>query len=468
MNVETGGLAIPNYAAAGDGDAGNRPLSKETVRVTLYAAIIALDCLAIAIGFLLANELRFGNVLAADGLNMGAALVPVYLGVALNSGAYGMDVLRSPKVGVYRAVLSFAFAVGTILLFSFYLKISTDFSRLVFSVGAVMSLTTIAIGRLSFGSYANRILGGNPLSEVLIIDGVSYDAPRDTYVIDAQRAQLWPDINDPLMLDRLGRRLDRMDRVVVACPADRRERWAMALKGANIDAHILSPELDGLGAIGMSTYSGTATVHVARGALGLRDRALKRLLDVTLAVAGLIAVAPLMIVVAIAIKLESSGPVFFVQKRLGQGNRLFSMYKFRSMRSESCDSAGNQSTRRNDDRITRVGRFIRSSSIDELPQLLNVLIGDMSFVGPRPHALGSLAGDQLFWEIDQRYWHRHACKPGITGLAQVRGYRGATEERVDLVNRLQSDLEYLAGWTIWRDVSILFATFGVITHRNAY
>jgi lipopolysaccharide/colanic/teichoic acid biosynthesis glycosyltransferase len=259
-----------------------------------------------------------------------------------------------------------------------------------------------------------------------------------------------------------------MDRVVVACPAERRERWALALKGANIDAFILSPELNGLGAIGMSTYSGVATVHVARGALGPRDRVLKRVLDLSLAVVGLIGVAPLMLVVAIAIKLESSGPIFFIQKRLGLGNRLFPMYKFRSMKSESCDSAGTQSTRRNDDRITRVGRFIRSTSLDELPQLLNVLSGDMSFVGPRPHALGSLAGDQLFWEVDQRYWHRHACKPGITGLAQVRGYRGATEERADLTNRLQSDLEYLAGWTIWRDVSILFATFSVLRHKNAF
>jgi polysaccharide biosynthesis protein PslA len=468
MNVETGGIAVPNRVVAVEADISNRPLPKETLRVALYLAMILLDCVSIAIGFLLANGLRFGNLLALDGLNMGMALVPVYLGVALNSRAYGMDVLRSPKVGIYRAIMSFALAVGAVLLFSFYLKISTDFSRLVFSVGAALSLTTIAVARLSFGRYANHLLGGNPLSEVLITDGVSYEARKDIHLIDSQRAQLRPDINDPLMLDRLGRHLDGIDRVVVACPLDRRQRWAMALKGANIDAYILSPELDDLGAIGMSSYSGTTMVRVARGALGLRDRALKRLLDLTLAVFGLFAVAPLMVVVAIAIKLESQGPIFFVQERLGQGNRLFSMYKFRSMRTESCDHAGNQSTRRDDDRITRVGRFIRSSSIDELPQLLNVLLGDMSFVGPRPHALGSLAGDQLFWEVDQRYWHRHACKPGITGLAQVRGYRGATEKRADLTNRLQCDLEYLAGWTIWRDISILFATFGVMTHKNAY
>jgi lipopolysaccharide/colanic/teichoic acid biosynthesis glycosyltransferase len=92
----------------------------------------------------------------------------------------------------------------------------------------------------------------------------------------------------------------------------------------------------------------------------------------------------------------------------------------------------------------------------------------MSLVGPRPHALGSLAGNELFWEVDERYWHRHASKPGLTGLAQVRGYRGETKEREDLANRLRADLEYLNGWTIWRDVSILINTLRVIVHRNAY
>ena len=92
----------------------------------------------------------------------------------------------------------------------------------------------------------------------------------------------------------------------------------------------------------------------------------------------------------------------------------------------------------------------------------------MSIVGPRPHALGSRAEDRLFWDIDSAYWHRHAVKPGLTGLAQVRGYRGATETVTDLSNRLQADLEYLNGWSIWRDISIIIATFRVLVHRNAY
>ena len=138
------------------------------------------------------------------------------------------------------------------------------------------------------------------------------------------------------------------------------------------------------------------------------------------------------------------------------------------MRQDKSDLAGAQSTRRDDDRISRFGSFIRKTSIDELPQLLNVIKGDMSIVGPRPHALGSKAEDRLFWEITHRYWERHALKPGVTGLAQVRGYRGATEKTSDLVDRLNSDLEYLAGWRLWRDVEIVFATIGVLIHPNAY
>jgi polysaccharide biosynthesis protein PslA len=138
------------------------------------------------------------------------------------------------------------------------------------------------------------------------------------------------------------------------------------------------------------------------------------------------------------------------------------------MRQEACDADGRQSTQREDARISRFGSFIRRTSIDEIPQLFNVVKGEMSIVGPRPHALGSTAGNQLFWEISSKYWERHSLKPGITGLAQVRGYRGATETREDLTMRLQCDLEYLENWSVWRDFAIVSATLAVLIHPNAY
>jgi polysaccharide biosynthesis protein PslA len=118
--------------------------------------------------------------------------------------------------------------------------------------------------------------------------------------------------------------------------------------------------------------------------------------------------------------------------------------------------------------VTRVGRFIRKTSIDELPQLFNVLLGDMSLVGPRPHALGSRAGEKLFWEIDPSYWQRHALKPGMTGLAQIRGFRGETPELKDLTQRLGADIEYQEGWTLWRDFRIMIATIRVLVHQKAF
>jgi lipopolysaccharide/colanic/teichoic acid biosynthesis glycosyltransferase len=175
-----------------------------------------------------------------------------------------------------------------------------------------------------------------------------------------------------------------------------------------------------------------------------------------------------MLTVALLIKLESRGPVLFRQIRVGQGNRQFSIYKFRSMRVEALDQDGRRSARRDDDRVTRVGRFIRRTSIDELPQIFNVLKGDMSIVGPRPHALGSLAGDTPFWEVTSHYWVRHALKPGITGLAQVRGLRGATDTPEHLTDRVRADLEYLSNWSLADDILIVLRTLRVIVHKNAY
>jgi lipopolysaccharide/colanic/teichoic acid biosynthesis glycosyltransferase len=182
----------------------------------------------------------------------------------------------------------------------------------------------------------------------------------------------------------------------------------------------------------------------------------------------LVLFAPLMLAIAIAIKLDSEGPALFRQKRLGHANRSFKLLKFRTMRVMSCDTEGGISTARDDGRITRLGRFLRRSSLDELPQLLNVLSGSMSLVGPRPHALGSRAGDVLFWHVDQRYWHRHAMKPGMTGLAQIRGFRGATETRKQLLERLNSDLEYVENWSMLRDFSIMLQTLRVLVHENAF
>jgi exopolysaccharide biosynthesis polyprenyl glycosylphosphotransferase len=441
---------------------------KQGLRLKLYLSLVLLDCFCLASSFALASAVRLGDPFAAAGSNILAVLLPVFAAACFNMNAYGIEVLRKPRVGIFRSVISLVAAVAVVLLAAFFLKASADYSRMVLVIGTCASAGLLSATRFLFGKWAISRLGGNPLSEVVIVDGVHFPKLLQATTLNASQAGLAPNPSDPLMLHRLGTVLQGADRVVVACAAERRPLWALLLKGANIQGEVLSSECEEVGAIGIGRFADRTTMAVSCGPLDLRSRALKRALDLAITIPIIIFLAPLLLVVACAVRFESAGPVFFVQKRLGRGNRLFSMLKFRSMRADLCDPDGNQSTIRDDDRVTAVGKFIRATSIDELPQLLNVLRGDMSLVGPRPHALGSLAGAKLFWEVDQRYWHRHACKPGITGLAQVRGFRGATHESSDLANRLGADLEYLAGWSIWRDVAILLRTFRVLVHKNAY
>jgi len=287
-------------------------------------------------------------------------------------------------------------------------------------------------------------------------------------MISAAAYGLKPNLRDPRMLDRLGNVVRGADYVLVCCALEDRAAWSLLLKGTDVQGHVLAPEFDEVGANRLGRYNGHCVMQVASGPLDLRSRVLKRTMDLSLTIPAIVFLSPLLLLVCLLIKLESKGPILFRQQRMGRGNRLFFVVKFRSMRVDACDTDGSRSAARGDTRITRVGRFIRATSIDELPQLFNVLHGDMSLVGPRPHALGSLAGAERFWEVDQRYWHRHSLKPGITGLAQVRGLRGATHEREDLVRRLQADLEYLNEWSLWRDIAILAATARVLVHANAF
>ena len=440
----------------------------QALRVRLCLMILVVDCLTILAGCLIGNFLRFGDPFAPSGINLFAVVLPLFVGVAINSDAYAADVLRDVRTGFSRASLAYVFAVFAVFFLAFYMKVSSDLSRVTSGVAIVTTLAAMAAGRYLCHAYIRHRTGMQLVYDLLIIDGVPVTPPPGVHVLDTEQDDLVPNVHDPHMLNRLGMHLRGVDRVVIACPPERRQVWSILLKGSSVNGHILAPELDELGAIGIGMFAGKHTLAVAHAPLDLSRRFAKRTLDLALTIPGLIFLAPLLIVVAIAIKLDSKGPVLFLQPRVGRGNRIFLTYKFRSMRAELTDQAGAKSTTKDDPRVTRVGRFIRATSIDELPQLFNVLRGEMSLVGPRPHALGSLAGNELFWEVDERYWHRHASKPGLTGLAQVRGYRGETKERADLANRLRADLEYLNGWTIWRDISILINTLRVIVHRNAY
>lgn len=468
----SGGLRV-NFGGKIDvgARADNRPAAasnRRRLRIRLYAVLVTLDAAAILLAFVAGSFAKFGEVMSGGSLNVATVSIPIYVGTALNSGAYTIDVLRSLRVGVGRATGALAFTFASVALISYYLRAEQDVSRLFVATGMIASFGFIVLFRMVFDRVVQRAWGGVVTSEIVILDEVSVPTPRHATVLDAAAEGLRPDNNDPMMLDRFAKRLRGVDRVVIACRPEAERSWAMLLKGCNVQGEVVATEFDAVGAIGLSSLCDRTTLVVATGPLNLRNRSVKRMFDLAFTVPVIFMLAPMLLLVALAVKLDSRGPVFFKQKRVGRGNELFDVYKFRSMRVDASDPAGDRSAARDDDRITRVGRVIRRTSIDELPQLLNVLFGSMSLVGPRPHALGSLAGEKLFWEVDERYWHRHALKPGITGLAQVRGFRGATLRRDDLTRRLQADLEYIAGWSVWRDFAILFSTVRVLVHKNAF
>ena len=196
---------------------------------------------------------------------------------------------------------------------------------------------------------------------------------------------------------------------------------------------------------------------------------IKRAEDIVLSSLALLALSPFMLLVALAIKLDSPGPVFFRQKRYGYNNRLIEVFKFRSMHQHQADATAEQQTTRGDARITRVGRFIRKTSLDELPQLFNVVAGSMSMVGPRPHATATKAAGILFEQAVKEYTSRHRVKPGITGLAQINGYRGEPDTVEKTEKRVEFDLEYIENWSVWFDLYILMRTVpAVLFTREAY
>jgi Undecaprenyl-phosphate glucose phosphotransferase len=207
------------------------------------------------------------------------------------------------------------------------------------------------------------------------------------------------------------------------------------------------------------------TIQLAPAPLTLRDRVVKRAFDIVGASALLVAALPLFAIIALLIKIDSPGPALFRQRRHGFNHREFRVIKFRTM-STLEDGSRIEQARRNDNRVTRVGRFLRSTNLDEIPQLINVLAGQMSLVGPRPHAL---AHDNEYEERIRQYARRHKVKPGITGWAQVKGYRGETSSIDKMLKRVDHDLYYIDHWSLMFDIRILLMTLlSPRSYRNAY
>ncbi len=437
-------------------------------RLQCYLAMMIGDIMAILVAFTATGYLYQGSNGFAASLLLAQMCLPLYLTIALYNGAYSLDTLRKVGLSILRSILALLISAAVVVFVAFYTKSSQDFSRVSFTFGVFGGCVTMAWMRLQMRGFISWRCGAGVYNELIIDDGGPKVMLPGAYHVSARAFALKPLLNDPHALDRIGLIMRNADRVIISSPPARRADWAIILKGANVEGEVLDDTVEALSALGARRAGGHGLLRVSVGPLGLRDQVTKRIFDLILAGGALVVLSPILLLTALLIKLEDRGPVFFVQRRVGRGNLFFAIWKFRSMAVNNVGVDGDISTARQDERVTRIGRIIRKTSIDELPQLFNVLLGNMSLVGPRPHAIGSHAGDKLFWEVDARYWVRHALKPGLTGLAQIRGLRGATDSEEDLSGRLNADLEYLVGWTLWRDIWIILSTFKVLVHDQAY
>jgi Undecaprenyl-phosphate glucose phosphotransferase len=268
-------------------------------------------------------------------------------------------------------------------------------------------------------------------------------------------------------------RIGNVDQVIVALPWAFEKRVQMIVQQLSLTpVRIrLAPDLVGYAyrAKPFALLGDIPVITVFDRPISGLDQSAKWIEDQVLAWLLLFLLAPVFLVVALAIRLESPGPVFFRQVREGFNDRQFRIWKFRSMHHSASELTDVVQAQEGDSRVTRVGAFLRRSSLDELPQLFNVITGEMSIVGPRPHAPSTRAGHRLFREAVSNYASRHRVKPGITGWAQVCGWRGPTDTEDKLVSRLEHDLYYIENWSVWFDIWILVRTcIAAASRKNAF
>ena len=352
------------------------PLEKR--RLQCYLAFVLADILALFAGFWSAGYLYLGNLgLSQSGL-LAQLVVPIFLTVGLYNGAYSMAALADAVHGALRAMLALAISAAAVVFIAFYTKASEEFSRLSFTSGVMLAAFCMVWTRAQMRAFVRWRCGPTVVNELVLDDGGPAITLPGAYHLSASAYGIAPELDNPDQLDRIGAVLSNVDRVVISCPPERRAAWAIILKGANVSGEVLDDAVAQLGAHGARIAGGHGWLRVSIGPLGMRDRFTKRAFDLALAGGALLVLAPLLLLVALAIRLEDGGPALFLQRRVGRGNRFFDMIKFRSMAEAHSDQHGDISTARGDARITRVGRFIRRTSIDELPQLINVVLGDMS------------------------------------------------------------------------------------------
>lgn len=401
------------------------------------------------------------------------------------AGMYRFARIIEPGRQVPRIVAASSLLFLIFLAFGFILKISAEYSRLwAFSWLAVGMVAVVAnrfavaylVRRWAARGHIRRrivIYGGERQGERLIRHIEKLDEPWNQIVgvFDDRQSRIGEAVCGYPVLGRLDDlvgwcRHNPADEILLALP------WSADLRLLEITRELaalpvnirLSPEMAGarLAQQRTSHQFGIPMLNLMEKPMSGWGAVIKRILDLVLGSIFTLLCLPLLLMAALAIKLESTGPVFFRQQRYGFNHQLIEVFKFRTMYVDRQDTHAEQLTQRNDPRVTRVGAWLRRFSIDELPQLLNVLRGDMSVVGPRPHALRAKAAGKLYEDVVDEYAVRHKVKPGITGWAQVNGWRGSTDREEDIIGRVEHDLYYIDNWSVLFDLNIILRTTWVV------
>ena len=419
---------------------------------------------------------------------LGAVLGVNFLHLA---GAHRFDQFGDPGAAIGRALLGWLLTLGTLFLATFLIEPLTATSgawvALWFSGGVVLLvMSRVALqNQMKIWSRAGRlgevvaIVGAGPASQRLLRSlNATTGGPRIFGVYDDDAAHLPQRCMGHAILgsiDALVRdaRVHGIDTVIVALPSTSEHLLVETLNKLSllpVDVRLCPGEFAmRLGTMQASHIGGHTFLNVIDHPLRDRRSIVKAVEDRLLGALILMLISPLMLAIALLIRLDSPGPALFRQKRYGFNNQLIEVLKFRTMYQDMSDSNAERLTRRNDPRITRIGAFLRRTSLDELPQFLNVLRGDMSIVGPRPHALSAKAGTLLYQEAVKYYDARHRMKPGITGWAQVNGWRGETDTLEQIRKRVEHDLYYIEHWSVAFDLRIIARTIvGGFSGRNAF
>ncbi len=405
------------------------------------------------------------------------------------SGMYEPLALVRPVSKSDLVIVSVVSAFLFFLTIAFSLKVSDLYSRIWIYTFAGLSVTFLLIGRIAVGQALRRLDARRVIGRNLVVLGSGAEAERFLEAFQRKRPCLADVVavfgpTDGAGGEVAGHRIrggaaalvayarsNRVDDIVIAMPLNADgplQETLEALKELPVNVYVASQLLDYelrfKPAFGYPRE--LPLFEVVQRPISGWNALLKNLEDYVLATLLLLILSPLLILIALAIKIDSPGPVFFMQPRLGFNNKEFRIYKFRSMYHRKIPEARVKQATKGDPRVTRVGRFIRRTSLDELPQLLNVLNGTMSLVGPRPHALSH---NEDYGRRIRGYFARHKVKPGITGWAQVNNLRGETETLDKMQARVEYDIYYAENWSLLFDLRILIMTvFVVLFQKTAY